>query len=197
MASSNIPGSEQTSPAQLIRIRDHLKRRDRSLQKCRQTGETGLPQLPRRAVFVVLHALEPHARADLMDALADLHSVGPGEQVSAIPRPRSIVRTRRSDRRRARGGGSAADHDSARSASCHERRAGRKCSEQSRLEIKRCARESRRERIQNGRRKNVRFLHARHLAAQRFRRREQRIGQRDQAVAVVDGVGHRKRVRRR
>ena len=43
--------------------------------------------------------------------------------------------------------------------------------------------------VQDARRENVGFLRAGHLAAQGHGRSEQRIGLRDYAIAIVDGVG--------
>ena len=57
-------------------------------------AKRGLAQLARGGVFVVLHALEPDARADLMDPLHDLHIVGIGEQIAAVPDARGVVRAR-------------------------------------------------------------------------------------------------------
>ena len=73
-------------------------------------------------------------------------------------------------------------------------RLGGNAAEGSGIEIEAGARRTRAERVEDVRREDVRLLQAGHLAAQRAVRSEQRIGQRDEAVAVVDGVGAGKRV---
>ena len=67
-------------------------------------AKVATPSLARSRVFIILHALEPHAGADLVNSLADMHSVGIGEKIAPVPRPGGIVGARRGDAGKAGGG---------------------------------------------------------------------------------------------
>ena len=117
-----------------------------------------------------------------------------GEKIAAVPDAGGVVGAGRGDAGKAGGGDAAIDHDAARAGAFDEIEAGRELRQQGRIEIEAGARKAGASSVEDLGREDMRFLQAGDLHAQRAVGREQRIGQRDQAVAVVDGVRRRKRV---
>ena len=68
-----------------------------------------------------------------MAAVDDLQCVRVGEQIAPVPHVRGVVRTGRGKRREPGGGGAAADHDAARSASGDEGQVRRESGERIRI----------------------------------------------------------------
>ena len=121
-----IGGAEKTSPSQFIRIWHNLKRGHRALQEGLQAGEAGLPELAGGGILIVLHALEPDSRADLVTSFGDLHAIGVSEQISAVPNVGGVVRPGRGDGSARGSGDAAANHDASGAQASDEVSAGGK-----------------------------------------------------------------------
>src|SRR5579884_1284901 len=93
----NMPGSEETSPAQLIVVGHDLEVHQAALKEGGQGVEGRLPEPPRGNIFIILHPLDPPAEADLMNAFDDLHGVGIGVEIAAVPDARVDIASRRGD----------------------------------------------------------------------------------------------------
>ncbi len=178
-----------------------LIRRDRALKKCRQGRKSNCPGLARSGVFVVLKPLEPDADADLMNSFADLHVILIRKKISVIVDARGVVRARGSDRPAGGGCRSSAHDDSAGACSGdkghgagRDRADGGPTEGFTPIRLKDARENPTVKCIENLGRKDVRFLQAEHLHAKRRVRREQRIGERNQAVPVVDRISTGKSV---
>ena len=62
----------------------------------------GLSELARSRVFIVLEPLKPHAGADLVNALGNLHIVRVGKQIPPVPHACGVIGPGRSDGPRGR-----------------------------------------------------------------------------------------------
>ena len=132
--------------------------------------ERGLPVLTERELFVRLKLLKPRAESELVPAVRELHLVLVGENVAEHVQVGSVVAAGQPQLRRRVGGRAATDDDRANRKIADETRNIRASSRRARSgfteeEIGRAG-EAEARRVQQSRRKNVRFVETQHLFAQ-------------------------------